>query len=375
MRAAQSAQSVHGDIVAGVQGIAAEAMGGEGEASEAGELWPRRLTQAQHRYSGLTGDGSAPHIFSHQGGLLQAAWPHRAWPPDPPRNEVDNIDSMAGLGGMGMGNMGGGVGWGASRLEPWPDERRAWPVPPRAHPDMAVYVPAKTIPELPLYTGQQQVLRDAPKKGFDLSGERRAELSGEPSGELSGERRGDLSGERRGELGDERRGELGDERRGELGGERRGDLGDERRGELGDERRGELGDERRGGLGDERRAQLSGERARASAATAAPPAAAHAPPAPLSKPELLENTTKKKTLKNPAAERVVAVVATPAPWGDEHDGLSEHPPAAVLLLVLGSLMTVSLGALVACRARAARRRRARPRLAVDADYLVNGMYL
>lgn len=39
-------------------------------------------------------------------------------------------------------------------------------------------------------------------------------------------------------------------------------------------------------------------------------------------------------------------------------------------------MTLSLGGLLVCRARAARRRRrAHPRLALDADYLVNGMYL
>lgn len=36
------------------------------------------------------GGGSTPHIFSHQGGLLQAApfapaWPHRQWPPEPSR--------------------------------------------------------------------------------------------------------------------------------------------------------------------------------------------------------------------------------------------------------------------------------------------------
>ncbi|XP_049868114.1 uncharacterized protein LOC126368261 [Pectinophora gossypiella] len=62
---------------------------------------------------------------------------------------------------------------------------------------------------------------------------------------------------------------------------------------------------------------------------------------------------------------------------DELDGLSEHPPAAVLLLVLGVAMTGAMGVLVGCRARAARRRlrRAGKPFAHDADYLVNGMYL
>lgn len=91
---------------------------------------------------------------------------------------------------------------------------------------------------------------------------------------------------------------------------------------------------------------------------------------------------------------------------DEHDGLSEHPPAAMMLLVLGEcwlvpcptagrrrgvsrpltgvcvcaglfMLTAILGMLT-CRARAAmRRRRGRGKspFAHDADYLVNGMYL
>ncbi|CAG4961761.1 unnamed protein product [Parnassius apollo] len=283
VRGAQSAPSMHDYSVPGAQGIAAEGVGVEAEASEgSGELWPRRLAQAQHRYTGLAGEGSAPHIFSHQGGLLQAAWPHRAWPPEPPRNEVDNIDNMGGLGGMGAGSAGGGRGVGRGGL-----------LAPGAVAGRASRL-ARAAAHAPRYGG-----------GFDLSGERRGEQSGELSGELSGERRGDLSGERRGELSNDRRGEL------------------------------------------------SRKQAHVASATAVPPAAAHAPSVHLSKPELLEDATKKKTLKPPAAERVVAVEATPAPWGDEHDGPSEHPPVAVLLLVLGSLMTVSLGVLVACRARAA----------------------
>lgn len=92
--------------------------------------------------------------------------------------------------------------WGGyARLDwPEPDPRRAWPVPaapappPRADPvrppppppgrapdpapprrpaltarcpqDIPVYIPQKTMPELPLaYGGGQHTLRDAPKKG------------------------------------------------------------------------------------------------------------------------------------------------------------------------------------------------------------------
>lgn len=34
---------------------------------------------------------------------------------------------------------------------------------------MPVYLPPKTMPELPImYSGQQQTLRDSPKKGFEL---------------------------------------------------------------------------------------------------------------------------------------------------------------------------------------------------------------
>ncbi|XP_052739646.1 uncharacterized protein LOC112043658 [Bicyclus anynana] len=81
-----------------------------------------------------------------------------------------------------------------------------------------------------------------------------------------------------------------------------------------------------------------------------------------------------------AAERAAAhgaVVLEAHSWPEgARGGRSERPPAAVLLLVLGTLLTAALGALLACRARAARRRRrAHPRLALDADYLVNGMYL
>ncbi|XP_068632712.1 uncharacterized protein [Battus philenor] len=286
----------HAQVLEGVEGEAAE--------PGAGELWPRRLTQAQRRYPGAadgTGDaggasaagggarsgtGGAPHIFSHQGGLMQPAafapaWPRHAWPPDR-QNEVDNMEAVGGVGG-----------WGYSRLEAWPDERRAWPVPPRLEPELPAYAAPKTMPELPLYSAQRQevTLSDAPKKGFEL-------------------------------------------------------------------------------------------RAPSTPASTPPPEPVRPPPA---RPQ---NTTKKKALVDSAevravervaervAERAEEHAAARAGWPEERDGPSERPPAAVLLLVLGSLLTAALGALLACRARAARRRRrAHPRLALDADYLVNGMYL
>ncbi|XP_041988414.1 formin-like protein 7 isoform X2 [Aricia agestis] len=124
-------------------------------------------------------------------------------------------------------------------------------------------------------------------------------------------------------------------------------------------------------------------------ATEPPRPATPAPPQNIQPPEVhkpvpIENATKKKVLKEIMAD--TNKVSRPAEppraeakvhehFTDEHDGLSEHSPAAVLLLVLGTLMTAALGGLLACRARASRRRRGRPRLAMDSDYLVNGMYL
>ncbi|XP_047530130.1 uncharacterized protein LOC125066199 isoform X2 [Vanessa atalanta] len=284
--------------------------------AEGPDIWPHRLTQAQpqHRYNSAGSGGSmgGSHIFSHKGGLLQenafeppapnAPWPRRAW--QAPQTGADGMDGDRGWGGYG-------------RLD-WPDTepRRAWPVPPRPEPDIPVYLPPKTMPEMPMiYSSQRQTLRDSPKKGFDL-------------------------------------------------------------------------------INQNQPIDFQTE----------PPPPPRPPVVPLvddsidrreeQKPPSVENTTKKKVLKDiplesgkssnagvhaGAVPHTAAVAALEARerWPlDEHDGLSEHPPAAVLLLVLGTLMTAALGGMLACRARAARRRRrAHPRLALDADYLVNGMYL
>ncbi|XP_063383877.1 LOW QUALITY PROTEIN: uncharacterized protein LOC134670115 [Cydia fagiglandana] len=298
-----------------IQDISVE-VGGEGAA---GERWPHRLAQAQpHRYS--TNEVGGSHIFSHKGGLLQQpreeapappfyepqpAWPRAPW--SQPQNVMDS-------------------GWGSYARPEWPepDPRRAWPVPqPRPEPDIPVYIPSKTMPELPLAYGGQHTLRDAPKKGPPPP----------------------------------------------------------------------------------------------PPPTPPTPTPATAPPAPKREQENLSN----KSTKQEASIRLdllntrrVSVDATPTPTrtgtaefvlvpspvaasgagadievprytaahaphflSDERDGLSDHPPAAVLLLVLGVLMTAAMAVLAGCRARAARRRlrRGKSPFAHDADYLVNGMYL
>ncbi|XP_047985123.1 nascent polypeptide-associated complex subunit alpha, muscle-specific form [Leguminivora glycinivorella] len=269
-----------------IQDISVE-VGGEGAG---GERWPHRLAQAQpHRYGANEVGGS--HIFSHKGGLLQPpreeppfyepppppAWPRAPWPQ--PQNVMDS-------------------GWGSYARPEWPepDPRRAWPVPqPRPEPDIPVYIPSKTMPELPLaYGGQQQhTLRDAPKKGPP-------------------------------------------------------------------------------------------PHAPSALAPSSTTPSVTPPPPPRPQHDNVSNKSVKQEVAAPAAGpggdiEVPRYTAAHAPHflSDERDGLSDHPPAAVLLLVLGVLMTAAMAVLGGCRARAARRRlrRGKSPFAHDADYLVNGMYL
>nr|XP_037870202.1 guanine nucleotide binding protein isoform X4 [Bombyx mori] len=225
-----------------------------------GDRWPHRLTQAQppHRYTG-TESGPSSHIFSHKGGLLQEPSGDAQFPAFEPPWQRRPWGSQAGVGGMEE------RGWGAGypRLAwPEPDLRRAWPVPQqRQDTEMQMYMPAKTMPEVPIvYSSQQQTLRDGPKKGLELP----------------------------------------------------------------------------------------------------PPTAPPPSPAPdlreENKPPLLENHTKKKPIKeiiqtaesNKAVAREPGGAASarrhpaPPPPLDDHDGLSEHPPAAVLLLVLGNYLLCNL---------------------------------
>ncbi|PZC77326.1 hypothetical protein B5X24_HaOG203485 [Helicoverpa armigera] len=250
-------------------------------------LAPRRSRRPTCRSAGRTGwrrrshstgitGGASSHIFSHKGGLLQEPdsgaqfpafeppepWPRRAWPPPPGGAALEGAAER---------------GWG---YWPEPDPRRAWPVP-RADQEMPVYIPPKTMPEIPVvYSSQQQTLRDSPKKGFEL---------------------------------------------------------------------------------------LKKE------ASEAPPPERHNSSA--------ANVTRDKSVpasKPAEAEKAAAAAAHVHFPADEHDGLSEHPPAAMMLLVLGLFMLTAMLGMLTCRARAAmRRRRGRGKspFAHDADYLVNGMYL
>ncbi|XP_045485598.1 uncharacterized protein LOC111003715 isoform X2 [Pieris rapae] len=316
--------------------------------ADAAELWPHRLTQAQpqHHYNDavpapVTGDAATgPHIFSHTGGLVQQlgepaapglSWARHSWP-QPHRAEPEWPPQQP-----------------AAPPGYWPDTERIWS-PHRLPPASAQRVMEQrdsamdnTMPELPLIYGGDRgaVLRDSPKKGFELmAAADRVPYTPPPS---------------------------------------------------------------------------LPPRAMVPNAVMQPNAPHPQQTIPIEhSPTPLENTTKKKVLKDiqPELDNTIAAanqngkLAVPteqerskqvkqrAPteqhgdigrvdmgqhehWAsDEHEGLSEHPPAALMLLVLGTLLTAALGALAGCRLRAAsRRRRHHKRYALDADYLVNGMYL
>lgn len=59
----------------------------------------------------------------------------------------------------------------------------------------------------------------------------------------------------------------------------------------------------------------------------------------------------------------------------EHSGHTEKPTGAILSLTLGCLVLTALSVLIGCRMRRVNVRRRRHGKAVDADFLVNGMYL
>lgn len=58
----------------------------------------------------------------------------------------------------------------------------------------------------------------------------------------------------------------------------------------------------------------------------------------------------------------------------EHSGHVEKPTGAVLSLTLGCLVLAALSVLIGCRLRRVNVRRRRGK-SVEADYLVNGLYL
>ncbi|XP_050669698.1 uncharacterized protein LOC126968688 isoform X2 [Leptidea sinapis] len=297
------------DVVqSGARGLSAVEADAVAEAeAEAGEIWPHRLTQAQTYHTYNNEAENAPHIFSHQGGLVQT--PHRVWQPPAPAPGLD-LEGAAGAGVEGQWSRGGE--WvDTVQHRAWPPHRLPPPQPQPPHPEAPAYLGenARTMPELPIVYSGAQGLRDAPKKGF--------ELISEP--------------------------------------------------------------------------------ARPAAPRVPPPQPPQAPPAPRTLTTLVESTTKKKIITQTEAranEQQVSdgdaenarlpehgkhvgnqAYAANAVMADDHDGLSEPPPAALMLLVLGTLVSTVLGVLLGARVRAVRRRRPRPRHALDADYLVNGMYL
>ncbi|KAH9642106.1 hypothetical protein HF086_007226 [Spodoptera exigua] len=130
--------------------------------------------------------------------------------------------------------------WGGAYW-PEPDPRRAWPVP-RADQEIPVYIPPKTMPEIPVvYSSQQQTLRDSPKKGFELLSKESTE----------------------------------------------------------------------------------------------PPPAPRPPPPPAPKPAQTSKPAESADKKQSSAAAHVHYPADERGDHDDHDGLSEHPPAAMMLLVLG----------------------------------------
>lgn len=280
-------------------------------AADSGPLsdrWPHRLTQAQpqlHRYSdkNLLLDGASSHIFSHKGGLLQeqdggaqfppfeAPWPRRSW------SAQQAPPGMEGLAGERpwSGGAYSHVDW------PEPDPRRVWPVPPpRSEQDIPVYIPPKTMPEIPMvYSSQQQTLRDSPKKGFEL-----LKVNTETPPQTHNN-----------------------------------DI--------------------------DQREEV--------------------------KPPPVESTTKIKVEdhkvvvtskstdsveKKPVQTASAHQHYSPDTVSD-HEGLSDHPPATLMLLVIGMGLSTLLMGLLICRERHSRRRlrRGKSSFAHDADYLVNGMYL
>jgi hypothetical protein len=64
-----------------------------------------------------------------------------------------------------------------------------------------------------------------------------------------------------------------------------------------------------------------------------------------------------------------------ANWIAEHGGHVEKPTGAILSLTLGCLILAMVSIVIGCRMRRVTVRRRRHGKAVDADFLVNGMYL
>lgn len=289
--------------------------------------WPHRLVQAQ---SPIPYAENAPssHIFSHKGGLIQESDSSGMSPnvvqqypafEAPWQRRQWNAQSP-GMDNMNVVNAGAARSNGYSRYREWSETepQRAWPVPqipPRESvPDMPLYMPPKTMPETPMvYSSQQETLRDSPKKGFDLVPKKYAP---EPPHITE--------------------------------------------------------------------ANINLVKTTTSSVQAEVAA---------QKPKIVNNASAKKEVTDQTTPpSKISQVQSPKKsednkhsiqherfemTQDDHDGLNEHPPAAVLLLILGILMTTVMAVMLGCRLRLARRRmrRGKSPFAHDADYLVNGMYL
>jgi len=88
----------------------------------------------------------------------------------------------------------------------------------------------------------------------------------------------------------------------------------------------------------------------------------------------------KKKQQMPVQEQLKQLKTSSTSAGDaqfirEHSGHVERPTGAVLSLTLGCLIMAALAVVIGCRMRRVNVRRRRHGKAVDADFLVNGMYL
>lgn len=82
-----------------------------------------------------------------------------------------------------------------------------------------------------------------------------------------------------------------------------------------------------------------------------------------------------KVHEKPLHEQLKNVANEDAQFIAEYREHYEKPTGAILSLTLGCLVLAALSILIGCRMRRVNVRRRRHGKAVDADFLVNGMYL
>lgn len=79
--------------------------------------------------------------------------------------------------------------------------------------------------------------------------------------------------------------------------------------------------------------------------------------------------------EKPLHEQLKQLKSDDAQYIAEYSQHVEKPTGAILSLTLGCLVLAALSVLIGCRMRRVNVRRRRHGKAVDADFLVNGMYL